>query len=141
MVNRARIFGSSLRWGLSEACAGACSMPKPRSREAFPPVEVVVSGGLMIITGGLIKAHGGVVGFAVQTTARLYKGQEVDFVAARTNDHWLLKAVGGESAVKGHCRSSELLTQLKDKTHRRRRQEGRTSRNCGRGSHEQVEDS
>ena len=68
----------------------------------------------MIITGGL-KAHAGVVGFAVQATARLYKGQEVDFVAARTNDHWLLKAVGGESAVKGHCRSSELLTQLKDK--------------------------
>ena len=118
-ANRARIFGSSLRWGLLEvlgtSLASQNPMPKPRSREAFPPVEVVVSGGLMIITGGLIKAHGGVVGFAVQTTARLYKGQEVDFVAARTNDHWLLRAVGGESAVKGHCRSSELLTQLKDK--------------------------
>ena len=59
------------------------------------------SGGPMIITGGLIKAHAGVVGFAVQTTARLVNGSEIDFVAARLNDHCLLKAAGGESAVKG----------------------------------------
>ena len=90
-------------------------MPRPRSREAFPPVEVEARGGKMIITGGRIKRHGGVVGFAVETSTRCYNGEEVDFVAARLNDHWLLKAVGGESAVKGHCRTSDLLTLLKDK--------------------------
>ena len=56
---------------------------------------------LMIISGGLIKPHAGVVGFAVQATARMVNGSEIDFVAARLNDHWLLKAAGGESAVKG----------------------------------------
>ena len=70
---------------------------------------------LMIISGGLIKVHAGVVGFAVPTTARLLNGSEIDFVAARLNDHWLLKAAGGESAVKGFCRDSNLLTLLKDK--------------------------
>ena len=90
-------------------------MPRPRSREAFPPVEVEARGGKMIITGGRIKRHGGVVGFAVETSTRCYNGEEVDFVAARLNDHWLLKTVGGESAVKGHCRTSDLLTLLKDK--------------------------
>ena len=95
----------------------------------------------MIITGGLIKAHAGVVGFAVQTLARLVNGSEIDLVAARLNDHWLLKAAGGESAVKGFCRDSHLLTLLKD-THSRIGCEdrGRAGRGRGRRSHGEVEE-
>ena len=98
----------------------AAKMKKLRSREVFPPVEVVIlprgSGeNLMIISGGLIKPHAGVVGFAVQATARMVNGSAIDFVAARLNDHWLLKAAGGESAVKGFCRDSHLLNLLKEK--------------------------
>lgn len=55
------------------------------------------------------------VGFAVEATARMVDGEEVEFVAARVNDHWLLKAVGGEGVVKGHCRDSEVLRMLKHK--------------------------
>ena len=98
----------------------AGKMSKLRSREAFAAVEVIMvrrdSGeNLMIITGGLLKPHAGVVGFAVPTTARLVNGIEVNFVAARLNDHWLLKTVGGDSAVKGFCKYSQVLTLLKDK--------------------------
>ena len=95
----------------------------------------------MIITGGLIKAHAGVVGFAAQAIARLVNGSEIDFVAARLNDHWLLKAAGGESAVKGFCRNSHLLKLLKDKlTAASDAKSGRAGRSRGRRSHGEVEE-
>ncbi len=67
--------------------------------------------GVRCLTGGLCRSHDGAAGFVVDCEERQCSGKTGDsslFVPVTRNRLWVLKVVGGLSAVKGDFKFSNI---------------------------------